>query len=139
MLKATFSKHWLIEISITYVIIKSEVTKVWYNSSNYSYKWSLYWMITWKLLFDGEENDTFDKWGCKFCEEDFSLGKWVNFWMLGGIVSHLQFLLSAWVSILLANFKPVIFSVPLGMEKLIKSPQGECNTYAIPEHPTSIS
>ena len=82
MLKATFSKHWLIEISITYVMIKSEVTKIWYNSSN-SYKWSLYWMITWKLLFDGEANDTFDKRGCKFCEEDFSCGKMSKFLAVG--------------------------------------------------------
>ena len=34
--------------------MKSEVKKQWYNSNDHSYKWCLYWVITWKLLFDGD-------------------------------------------------------------------------------------
>ena len=46
-----FSNHRLIKISIIYLYIKPEVKKKWYNSNDYSYKWSLYWVITWKLVF----------------------------------------------------------------------------------------
>ena len=54
ILKATFSKRLLIKISMACVYIKSEVKKKWSNSNDYRYKWSLYRVITWRLLFDGE-------------------------------------------------------------------------------------
>ena len=55
--------HRLIKINMTYVHMKPEVKKKWSNSSYCSYKWSLYWVITWRLqlrvegmtLFIGED------------------------------------------------------------------------------------
>ena len=55
--------HRLIKIKMTYVHMKPEVKKKWSNSSYCSYKWSLYWVITWRLqlrvegmtLFIGED------------------------------------------------------------------------------------
>ena len=51
MLKSTFSKHRLTKISIIYMYIKPEVYKEWYSSNDCSYKWSLYRVIRWALLF----------------------------------------------------------------------------------------
>ena len=36
---------------------------------------SLYRVITWKLLFDGRRNDTFDSGRCKSIKWDFSAGR----------------------------------------------------------------
>ena len=49
----------LIKTSMIYLYIKPEVKKKkWYNSNDYSYKWRLYWVITWKLVFgEGDFSD----------------------------------------------------------------------------------
>ena len=51
IMQIRFSKHWLMKISMIYLYIKPEVKKEWYNSNDCNYKWSLYWVITWNLLF----------------------------------------------------------------------------------------
>ena len=63
-LQVRFSNHQLVKISLIYPYKKPEVKKIWYNSNDCSYKWSLYWVITWKLLFgegdfSGAENELF--------------------------------------------------------------------------------
>ena len=54
MLKATFRKHWLVKLA-RHVCTYSLKFKIWYSRNDCSYKWRLHRMITWKLLFDGEE------------------------------------------------------------------------------------
>ena len=46
----TVTMDSVIKISMIYVYIKLKLKK-WYNSTKHSSKWSLYCVITWKLLF----------------------------------------------------------------------------------------
>ena len=52
MLKIRFGKHQLFKLSVIYLYLNLEVKKIMQHQC--SYKWSLYWVITWKLLL-GEE------------------------------------------------------------------------------------
>ena len=65
------------------------VHKAWnlkrYNRNHCSYKWRLHRMITWKLLFDGEEIKFFTAKDLNLSNLFFWWGKWVNFWLLGSI------------------------------------------------------
>ena len=58
-------------LKLTCVYINAGFEKImqqeWLN-----YKLNLYSVITWKLLFDGGKDDTFDKRGSKFIKGDFS-------------------------------------------------------------------
>ena len=60
-------------LKLTYVYIKAGFKKLM-QQEWLSYKLNLYRRVTWKLLFDGVKNDTFDKRGCKFIKGDFSGG-----------------------------------------------------------------
>ena len=53
MLQIRFCNHRVIKSSMIYLYIKPEVKKM-IQQQRCSNKWSLYWVITWKLLF-GEE------------------------------------------------------------------------------------
>ena len=89
MLKATFSKHWLVKLA-WHVCTYSLEFKIWYNRNDCSYKWRLHRMITWKLLLDGEEMKLLTAKDLNLLREIFLMGKWVNFWLLGRIFPHPQ-------------------------------------------------
>ena len=52
-----------IKISITCVHKEHEIKTKRYRSNDYSYKWSFHWVITWKLLFSGEDGRINFWWG----------------------------------------------------------------------------
>ena len=78
MLKTTFSKHWLNKISMTC----SLKLKKWYNSNDYSYKWSLYGVVRWKLLFDGEATTFLVMEGVNLLRHVFLAGEMSKFWAI---------------------------------------------------------
>ena len=64
--------------------------KIWYSRNDCSYKWRLHRMITWKLLFDGEEMKLLTAKDLNLLRGFFWWGKWVTFWILGRIFPHPQ-------------------------------------------------
>ena len=89
MLKATFSKHWLVKLA-WHVCTYSLEFKIWYNRNDCSYKWRLHRMITWKLLFDGEEMKLLIAKDLNVLRGIFWWVEWVNFCLLGRIFPHPQ-------------------------------------------------
>ena len=89
MLKATFNKHWLVKLA-WHVCTYSLKFKIWYNRNDCSYKWRLHRMITWKLLFDGEEMKLLTAKDLNLLNLFFWWGKWIIFWLVGGIFPHPQ-------------------------------------------------
>ena len=61
VLKIIFSEHQLIKIRMT-CVHKASIKK----KNDDSYKWRLYRVIRWTLLYDGGRNDIFDSGRCKF-------------------------------------------------------------------------
>ena len=81
MLKATFSKHWLIKLSWQ-LSTSSLKFQIWYNRNDCSYKWRLHRVITWKLLFDGEEMKLLIAKDLNLLTGFFWWEKWVTFRLL---------------------------------------------------------
>ena len=92
MLKATFSKHWLVKLA-WHVCTYSLKFKIWYNRNGCSYKWRLHRMITWKLLFDGEELKLLTAKDLNLWRGIFLMGKMSKFLVVGQDFSPLPGLL----------------------------------------------
>ena len=89
MLKATFSKLWSVKLP-WHMSTQNLKFKIWYNRNDCSYKWRLHRMITWKLLFHGEEMKLLIAKDLNLLRGIFLMEKMSKFWVLGRIFPHPQ-------------------------------------------------
>ena len=82
MLKATFNKHWLFTLG-WHVCTYSLKFNIWYKRNDCSYKWRLHRVITWKLLFDGEEMKLLIPKDLNLLRGIFLMGEMSNFLAVG--------------------------------------------------------